>query len=67
MSTGSIEGRPMEGIVRRQLSMHPRQIQNRRDTAHEVIVRHHLFKAKRIKQLSLIVLIAPSWKNPRRA
>jgi len=30
--------------------MHPRQIKNRRDTSHEVIVRNHLFKAKQIEQ-----------------
>ena len=55
------------GVVRRQLRMYPRQIENRRDTAHEVIVRNHLFKAKRIEQLSLIVLQPPIMANPRRS
>src|ERR1700730_16041929 len=33
-------------ITAREFGMDPRQIQNRRDRAHQVIVRHHLVEAK---------------------
>jgi hypothetical protein len=39
--------------------MDPRQIQNRRDRAHQVIVRHHLVEAKWIKKM-LLVSLEPS-------
>src|SRR3984893_9168999 len=43
----------------RKLSIDPRQIEHRCNRAHLVIVRHHLFKAERIKQLPLIPLQPP--------
>src|SRR5439155_18257218 len=42
--------------MRRKLGIDPRQIEHRCNRAHLVIVRHHLFKAERIKQLLLIPL-----------
>src|SRR5258708_6754060 len=43
----------------RKLAVDPRQIEHRCNRAHLVIVRHHLFKAERIKQLLLIALQPP--------
>src|SRR5258708_7923881 len=40
----------------RKLAIDPRQIEHRCNRTHLVIVRHHLFKAERIKQLPLIPL-----------
>src|SRR5947209_5980733 len=40
----------------RKLAIDPRQIEHRCNRTHLVIVRHHLFKAERIKQLLLIPL-----------
>src|SRR6185436_7048965 len=40
----------------RKLAIDPRQIEHRCNRPHLVIVRHHLFKAERIKQLLLIPL-----------
>src|SRR5215211_1916019 len=40
----------------RKLAIDPRQIEHRCNRTHLVIVRHHLFKAERIKQLSLVLL-----------
>src|SRR6266481_1618157 len=42
--------------MRRKLAIDPRQIEHRCNRTHLVIVRHHLFKAERIKQLLLIPL-----------
>src|SRR5450631_4026120 len=42
--------------MRRKLAIDPRQIEHRCNRTHLVIVRYHLFKAERIKQLSLILL-----------
>src|SRR5258708_23091122 len=42
--------------MRRKLAIDPRQIEHRCNRAHLVIVRHHFFKAERIKQLLLIPL-----------
>src|SRR5882762_9101739 len=42
--------------MRRKLAIDPRQIEHRCNRPHLVIVRHHLFKAERIKQLLLIPL-----------
>src|ERR1700686_248899 len=42
--------------MRRKLAIDPRQIEHRCNRTHLVIVRHHLFKAERIKQLPLILL-----------
>src|SRR5229473_7821549 len=42
--------------MRRKLAVDPRQIEHCCNRAHLVIVRHHLFKAERIKQLLLIPL-----------
>src|ERR1700731_1616659 len=46
-------------IMRRKLAIDPRQIEHRCNRTHLVIVRHHLFKAERIKQLPLILLQPP--------
>jgi hypothetical protein len=35
--------------MRRKLAIDPRQIEHSCDRAHQVIVRHHLFKAERLK------------------
>jgi hypothetical protein len=43
-------------IMGRKLAIDPRQIEHSCNHTHLVIVRHHLFKAERIKQLSLILL-----------
>jgi hypothetical protein len=60
-----IDRRPADrGIIGCQLGVHPRQIENRRDVAHEVIVRHYLIKAERIEQLSLVVLQPPHHRKP---
>src|SRR5215211_785818 len=40
----------------RKLAIDPRQIEHRCNRTHLVIVRHHLLKAERIKQLSLVLL-----------
>ena len=64
MSTGSIEGRPIEGVVGRQLGVHPRQVQHGGDLAHAVIVRHHLIEAERIEQLPLVLLEPPHHRPP---
>ena len=42
--------------MRRKLAIDPRQIEHRCNRTHLVIVRYHLFKAERIKQLSLVPL-----------
>src|SRR6478736_740161 len=47
----------------RKLAIDPRQIEHRCNRTHLVIVRHHLFKAERIKQLSL-VLLQPTHHGP---
>src|SRR5467141_4689921 len=47
----------------RKLAIDPRQIEHRCNRTHLVIVRHHLFKAERIKQLSLI-LLQPTHHGP---
>src|SRR5262245_43419411 len=39
--------------------MHPRQIENRRDTSHEVIVRDDIIETEFIEQLALITLQPP--------
>src|SRR5882724_3480306 len=49
--------------MRRKLAIDPRQIEHRCNRTHLVIVRHHLFKAERIKQLSL-VLLQPTHHGP---
>src|SRR5258706_1397645 len=49
--------------MRRKLAIDPRQIEHRCNRTHLVIVRHHLFKAERIKQLSL-VLLQPTHHSP---
>ena len=47
----------------RKLAVDPRQIEHRCYRTHLVIVRHHLFKAERIKQLCLI-LLQPTHHSP---
>src|SRR6266481_3039028 len=47
----------------RKLAIDPRQIEHRCNRPHLMIVRHHLFKAERIKQLSLI-LLQPTHHGP---
>src|SRR6266404_8438087 len=47
----------------RKLAIDPRQIEHRCNRPHLVIVRHHLFKAERIKQLSL-TLLQPTHHGP---
>src|SRR6476660_290939 len=47
----------------RKLAIDPRQIEHRCNRTHLVIVRHHLFKAERIKQLS-VVLLQPTHHGP---
>jgi hypothetical protein len=42
----------------------PRQVENRSDLANQVIVRNSLFKAKRIKQLPLVVIETPHHRPP---
>src|SRR5450759_2615450 len=49
--------------MRRKLAIDPRQIEHRCNRTHLVIVRYHLFKAERIKQLSL-VLLQPTHHDP---
>jgi len=39
--------------------MDPRQIENRSDLAHQVIVRHHLVEPKRIEKLLLVSVELP--------
>src|SRR5262245_53040154 len=48
----------------RKLGMHPRQVENRSDFANQVIVGNGLFKTKRIKQLSLVVVKPPHHRPP---
>jgi hypothetical protein len=59
MSTGSIDGRPNGELVRRQFAMNPRQVEDASDLANEVVGRHHLLKAKTIKELTLLVAVEP--------
>ena len=47
----------------RKLAVDPRQIEHRCYRTHLVIVRHHPFKAERIKQLCLI-LLQPTHHSP---
>ena len=47
----------------RKLAIDPRQIEHRCNRTHLVIGRHHLFKAERIKQLSL-TLLQPTHHGP---
>src|ERR1700704_2423646 len=49
--------------MRRKLAIDPRQIEHRCNRTDLVIVRYHLFKAERIKQLSL-VLLQPTHHGP---
>src|ERR1700736_2109733 len=49
--------------MRRKLAIDPRQIEHRCNRTHLVIVGYHLFKAERIKQLSL-VLLQPTHHGP---
>src|SRR5215211_6298499 len=49
--------------MRRKLAIDPRQIEHRCNRTHLVIVRYHLFKTERIKQLSL-VLLQPTHHGP---
>src|SRR6266478_971303 len=49
--------------MRRKLAIDPRHIEHRCNRSHLVIVRHPLFKAERIKQLSL-VLLQPTHHGP---
>ncbi len=46
-------------VVRRQLGVHPRQVQHGGDLAHAVVAWNDLIEAKRIKQLTLIVIEPP--------
>src|SRR5271168_5641577 len=47
----------------RKLAIDPRQIEHSCNRTHLVIVRHHLFKAERIKQLPL-TLLQPTHHGP---
>ena len=47
----------------RKLAIDPRQIEHRCNHTHLVIVRHHLFKAERIKQL-LLIQLQPTHHGP---
>ena len=64
MSTGSIDGRPIEGVVRCQLGVHPRQVQHAGDLAHAVIVWYRLIEAERIEQLPLVPVEPPHHRQP---
>jgi hypothetical protein len=46
-------------VVRRQLGVHPGQVQHGSDLADAVVVRHHLVEAERIEQLALSRLSRP--------
>jgi hypothetical protein len=52
------------GIVRRQLGVHPRQIQNRIDLAHQMIGRNNVVEMELIEQLALIALQPPHHRQP---
>jgi hypothetical protein len=53
------------GIVRCKLAMHPRQIQDRIDPAHEMIGRNNVIELERIEKLALIALQPPHHRKPR--
>ena len=53
MSTGSIDGRPVWGVVRRQLLVDPTQIENCVDPANQVLSRHHLVEVELVEELAL--------------
>src|SRR5262245_63081312 len=46
--------------------MHPRQIENRRDISHQMIVRNDIIEMELIEQLALITLQPPIIAKPRR-
>jgi hypothetical protein len=50
--------------VRRKLGVHPRQIQNRIDLAHEMIGRNNVIEMELIEQLALIALQPPHHRKP---
>src|SRR5215510_13435489 len=52
------------GIVTRKLGVHPRQIQNRIDLAHQMIGRNNVIEMERIEQLALIALLPPHHRQP---
>jgi hypothetical protein len=55
------------GIVRRQLRVHPRQIQNRIDLAHAMIGRNNVIEMELIEQLAVIALLPPHHGKPPRS
>jgi len=50
---------PCMGVVRRQLTVDPGEIQHRCDTSNLMVIRHHRVEIERIQQLALIVLAPP--------
>src|SRR5262249_30298210 len=52
------------GIIRRQLSTHPRQVEYRSYLANQVIVRNSLFKTKEKNRLPLVVIDPPHHPSP---
>jgi len=55
---------PDRGIVRRKLGMHPRQVQNRIDLAHEMIGWNNVIEMELVEQLALITLQPPHHAQP---
>jgi hypothetical protein len=53
--------------VRRQLGVHPRQIQNRIDLAHAMIGRNNVIEMERIERLAVIALLPPHHRKPPRS
>ena len=51
------------GIMRRQLAVDPGQVENGRDLAHEMVVRHRRIEIERIEQLALVSIV-PTHHGP---
>ena len=54
----------MMRVVRRQLGVHPGQVQHGGDLAHAVIAWNDLIEAERIEQLPLVVIEPPHHRQP---
>ena len=52
------------GVVGRQLTVHPRQVQHSSDLAHAMIAWDDVLKAERIEQLPLVVFEPPHHRQP---
>src|ERR1700746_4086504 len=59
MRPGSIEGRPVSGVIRYKLLVHPTQIDHALDLPDQMIRRHYLVEIKCVKELPLSTLLPP--------